>query len=96
MSSSKVKLSDQNIADLINKLVQVGKLCDIVQTQDQSYVTHTQIEKEIRSSLESKQILNIQNDLQATIGVPKDLIMKILSTKFSDIHIIAVKDLVVT
>ena len=81
---------------MINKLVQVGKLVDIVQTQDQSYVTHSQITSEIRSVLHSKQIVHIQNDLQSSIGVPKDVIMKLLASNFSDIQIIAVKDLVVT
>lgn len=91
---SKVKLSDQNIADLINKLVQVGKLCDIVLTTDHSYITHSQIHLELLSLISSKQLVSIQ-DLQSAIGVPKDIILKVLG-KIEEIHLIAHKDVVVS
>jgi len=65
MSSVGLKLTDQNIAVLINKLVSVGHLRNIVQTTDgtNQYLTQDQIQREIAQIVSSKQILNMY-DLQ--------------------------------
>ena len=77
MSSGGLKLTDQNIADLINKLVSVGHLRNIVQTTDGSgqYLTSEQIQKEMIQVISEMQNLKMQ-DLQKRIGVPQDIIMK--------------------
>ena len=46
--SSKIHLTEENVASLMNKLMSLGKLCNLVQSADGTqFITHDQIKKEL-------------------------------------------------
>ena len=85
---------------MINKLIEVGKYKNLVQTTNGDFVTSAQIQKEIKQILSERQSIKISTDLTNLIGVPHALVMKQLQAVKQEgelhIHILAAKDLAFT